>query len=71
MSLRAGVSAPILNGVSTRELFQMLRAVTTDDHVAGFGVVKCAPSLDTNERTAAAGMWVSTHSVVTTENHHD
>lgn len=71
MSLRAGVSAPIPDGVSTRELFQMLQAVTTDDHVVGVGVVECAPPLDTDGRTAAAGMRTSTHSVVTTENHHD
>lgn len=71
MSLRAGVSTPIPDVVSTRELFQMLWAVTTDDHVADFGVIECAPPLDTDGRTAAAGMRVSTHSVVTTENHHD
>jgi formimidoylglutamase len=50
-----GVSAPTPGGVSTRELFQMLRAVATDDRVAGFDVVECAPPLDSDGRTAAAG----------------
>ena len=62
MSLRMGVRTLILNGISMRELFQMLRAVTTDDHVASFGVVECAPPLDTDGRTTAAGMRASTHS---------
>ncbi|MDL5363132.1 hypothetical protein [Halalkalicoccus sp. NIPERK01] len=48
----------------------MLRAVATDDQVAGFEAVERAPLLDTDGRTAA-GTRTITHSVVTTEIHHD
>jgi formimidoylglutamase len=56
-----GVSAPTSGGVSARELFRMLQAVATDDRVAGFEVVECAPPLDSDGRTAAAGTRAIAH----------
>jgi formimidoylglutamase len=56
-----GVSAPTPGGVSARELFRMLRTVATDDRVAGFEVVECAPPLDSDGRTTAAGTRAIAH----------
>lgn len=56
-----GVSAPTLGGVSTRELFRMVRHVAKDDRVAGFEIVECAPPLDTDGRTATAGARAIAH----------
>jgi formimidoylglutamase len=57
----SGVSAPTPGGITTRELFRMLRTVAADDRVAGFEVVECAPPLDTDGRTAAAGARAIAH----------
>lgn len=67
-----GVSAPTPGGVSTRELFSMCRCVATDDRIAGFEVVECAPPLDADERTVAAGARAIAHflSGYATEQHH-
>ncbi|WP_049996664.1 formimidoylglutamase [Halococcus sediminicola] len=56
-----GVSAPTPGGLTTRELFRMLRIVAADDRVAGFEVVECAPSLDSGNLTAAAGARAIAH----------
>ncbi|GAA0223450.1 formimidoylglutamase [Haladaptatus pallidirubidus] len=56
-----GVSAPTPGGITTRELFRMLRLVASDSRVAGFEVVECAPSLDENELTAKAGARAIAH----------
>jgi formimidoylglutamase len=56
-----GVSAPTPAGITTRELYSMLRTVAADDRVAGFEVVECAPPLDTDGRTAAAGARAIAH----------
>ncbi|WP_435076177.1 formimidoylglutamase [Halococcus sp. AFM35] len=56
-----GVSAPTPGGLTTRELFRTLRAVAADARVAGFEVVECAPPLDTDGRTAAAGARAIAH----------
>jgi formiminoglutamase/agmatinase len=56
-----GVSAPTPGGLSTRELFETLRYVAADDRVAGFEVVECAPPLDRDGRTAAAGARAVAH----------
>ena len=56
-----GVSAPTPGGLTTRELFRMLRKLGGDERVAGFEVVECAPPLDTNSRTAAAGARAIAH----------
>ncbi|WP_101295184.1 formimidoylglutamase [Halegenticoccus soli] len=60
-SAAPGVSAPTPGGLSTRELFRMLRRVAADDRVAGFEVVECAPPLDEGGRTAAAGARAVAH----------
>ncbi|WP_058994564.1 formimidoylglutamase [Haloarcula sp. CBA1127] len=56
-----GVSAPTPGGLSTRELFRMLGRVASDDRVAGFEVVECAPPLDAGNRTARAGARAVAH----------
>ncbi|WP_256683946.1 formimidoylglutamase [Halococcus qingdaonensis] len=56
-----GVSAPTPGGLTTRELFRMLRIVAADDRVAGFEVVEYAPPLDSRELTAAAGARAIAH----------
>ncbi|WP_423743638.1 formimidoylglutamase (plasmid) [Haladaptatus sp. SPP-AMP-3] len=56
-----GVSAPTPGGISPRELFRMLRLAASDDRVAGFEVVECAPSLDRDDRTVNAGARVIAH----------
>ncbi|EMA51836.1 formimidoylglutamase [Halococcus thailandensis] len=56
-----GVSAPTPGGITTRELFRMLRATAGDDRVAGFEIVECAPPLDSRELTAAAGARAIAH----------
>ncbi len=56
-----GVSAPTPGGISSRELFRMLRLAASDDRVAGFEVVECAPSLDHDELTVKAGARAVAH----------
>ncbi len=56
-----GVSAPTPGGISPRELFRMLRLAASDDRVAGFEVVECAPSLDHDELTVRAGARAVAH----------
>lgn len=65
-----GVSAPTPGGLTTRELYRLLRRITNDDRIAGFEVVECAPPLDTGDRTATAGARAIAHvlSAWTTEN---
>lgn len=60
-SAAPGVSAPTPGGITTRELYRMLQQVAADDRVAGFEVVECAPPLDVNNRTAAAGARAIAH----------
>ncbi len=56
-----GVSAPTPGGISSRELFRMLRLAASDDRVAGFEVVECAPSLDRDGLTVTAGARAIAH----------
>ena len=56
-----GVSAPTPGGLSTRELYRLLRLLAADDRVAGFEVVECAPRLDVDDRTARAGARAVAH----------
>ncbi|WP_135827508.1 formimidoylglutamase [Halorussus halobius] len=58
-----GVSAPTPGGLTTRELFRALRLAGSDDRLAGFEVVECAPPLDsgTANRTATAGARAIAH----------
>lgn len=56
-----GASAPTPGGISTRELYRMLRMVAADERVAGFEVVECAPPLDRDDRTARAAARAIAH----------
>ena len=56
-----GVSAPTPGGLSTRELFAMLRRIAADDRIVGFEVVECAPPLDSDGRTVDAGARAIAH----------
>ena len=51
-SVAPGVSAPTPGGISSRELFRVLRLLASDDRIAGFEVVECAPPLDREGMTA-------------------
>jgi len=53
-SAAPGVSAPTPGGLTTRELFKLVRQAAGDDRVAGFEVVECAPPLDEVDRTSRA-----------------
>ncbi|WP_254545458.1 formimidoylglutamase [Halomarina pelagica] len=56
-----GVSAPTPGGLTTRELFRVLRRVVADERVRGFEVVECAPPLDRDGRTVAAAARAVAH----------
>ncbi|MFD1513329.1 formimidoylglutamase [Halomarina rubra] len=56
-----GVSAPTPGGLTTRELFELLRRVGADERLAGFEVVECAPPLDRDAMTARAGARAIAH----------
>ncbi|WP_128476752.1 formimidoylglutamase [Halorussus pelagicus] len=62
-SAAPGVSAPTPGGVSTRELFRMLRLAGAEDRLAGFEVVECAPGLESGSAnlTATAGARAIAH----------
>ncbi|MHC3439264.1 formimidoylglutamase [Natrialbaceae archaeon A-gly3] len=51
-SAAPGVSAPTPGGITTRELFRLLRLFAADDRVAGLEVVECAPPLDRDGLTS-------------------
>ena len=56
-----GVSAPTPGGLTTRELFRVLRLLAADERLVGFEVVECAPPLDEGGRTAVAGARAVAH----------
>lgn len=56
-----GVSAPTPGGLTTRELFRLVRLLAADDRLAGLEVVECAPPLDCDGRTAAAAARTVAH----------
>ena len=58
-----GVSAPTPGGITSRELFRMLRLLGSEDRLAGFEVVECAPDLEagTANLTATAGARAIAH----------
>ncbi|MFP9192253.1 formimidoylglutamase [Natronosalvus vescus] len=56
-----GVSAPTPGGVTTTELYAMLRRVAADERVVGFEVVECAPPLDIDGRTSDAAARAIAH----------
>ncbi|WP_338727892.1 formimidoylglutamase [Haladaptatus sp. DJG-WS-42] len=49
-----GASAPTPGGLSPGDLFRAVRLAASDDRVAGFEVVECAPPLDEHNRTVDA-----------------
>ncbi|MFC4438174.1 MULTISPECIES: formimidoylglutamase [Natrialbaceae] len=49
-----GVSAPTPGGLTTRELFRLLRLLASDDRISGFEIVECAPPLDREGLTTDA-----------------
>lgn len=49
-----GVSAPTPGGITTRELFRLLRLLAGDDRLAGVEIVECAPPLEDGSRTVDA-----------------
>jgi formiminoglutamase len=63
-SAAPGVSAPTPGGLTTRELFRVLRVLAADLRVVGFEVVECAPPLDEEGRTAEAGARAIAHFLV-------
>ncbi|MDG5820988.1 formimidoylglutamase [Natronococcus sp. A-GB7] len=60
-SAAPGVSAPTPGGLTTRELFRLLRLLASDDRIAGFEVVECAPPLDRDGLTADAAARAIAH----------
>jgi len=56
-----GVSAPTPGGLTTRELFRLIRLLAADDRLAGLEVVECAPPLDCDGRTADAAARTVAH----------
>lgn len=60
-SAAPGVSAPTPGGLSTREVFELCRRLGGMEHLAGFEVVECAPSLERGDRTARAGACAIAH----------
>lgn len=58
-----GVSAPTPGGLTSREVFALVRGVAADERVRGFEVVECAPSLDPTPtgRTAATAARAVAH----------
>jgi formiminoglutamase/agmatinase len=58
-----GASAPTPGGLTTRELFGLVRELATDDRLAGFEVVECAPPLDEGDRTVRAAARTVAHAL--------
>jgi formiminoglutamase/agmatinase len=61
-----GVSAPTPGGLSTRELFGIVRRLCADPRLRGVEVVECAPPLDAGGRTVAAAARVVAHALAGT-----
>ncbi|MFC7057757.1 formimidoylglutamase [Halovenus salina] len=58
-----GVSAPTPGGITTRELFRLVRLLASDDRLAGFEVVETAPPLCPDGRTADAAARTVAHAL--------
>ena len=56
-----GVSAPTPGGLTTRELFRVVRVAAGDPRIAGLEVVECAPPLDREGQTVDAAARVVAH----------
>lgn len=62
-SAAPGVSAPTPGGLTTRELFALLRRAAGDERVVGFEVVECAPPLDRESMTVRAAARAVAHTL--------
>jgi formiminoglutamase/agmatinase len=62
-SAAPGVSAPTPGGITSRELFTMIRRVTASSQLAGFEVVECAPPLDRGGMTTDAAARTIAHAL--------
>lgn len=60
-SAAPGVSAPTPGGLSTRELYRLLRHLVSDDRLAGVELVECAPPLDRDGTTVDAAARAIAH----------
>ncbi|ELZ04722.1 formiminoglutamase [Natrialba chahannaoensis JCM 10990] len=58
-----GVSAPRPGGLTTRELFELVRRFASHDRLAGIEIVECAPPLDEGERTVSAAARTVAHAL--------
>jgi hypothetical protein len=58
-----GVSDPAPGGLSTRELFRVVRLLAADDRIAGIELVEAVPTLDQDDRTVDAAARVVAHAV--------
>lgn len=63
MAYAPGVSAPTPGGLTTRELYRLLRKFAADDRLAGIELVECAPPLDAGEKTVAAATRAIAHAL--------
>lgn len=59
------VSDPAPGGLSTRELFRVVRLLASDDRIAGFELVEAVPALDRDGRTVDAAARTVAHAVAT------
>lgn len=58
-----GVSAPTPGGITSRELFRLVRLLASSDRLAGFEVVETAPPLCPDGRTADAAARTVAHAL--------
>ena len=58
-----GVSAPTPGGLTARELFAAVGNLVSDDRLAGFEIVECAPPLDIDGRTVDAAARTVAHAL--------
>lgn len=58
-----GVSAPTPGGITTRELFRVIRLLASEDRLAGMELVETAPPLDENGRTVQAAARTVAHAL--------
>lgn len=65
-----GVSAPTPGGLSTRELFRLVRLLCSDERLAGVEFVECAPSLDRDGLTVTAASRAVAHALMSYRGEH-
>ena len=58
-----GVSAPTPGGLTSRELFRIVRSLAAHDRLAGVEIVECAPPLDESGRTVDAAARTVAHAL--------